>query len=229
MRQRTSVDIRELSFEKFVAFLFARDVPNESFESLHERRETAKWDQWYWHFDITFDARRVCGYYVNLFDAPRFLLESYSKAQLEQGFWAIQGSNLDCSAFHIIWDRDLPFPIREQCVKSMVILFKGLFAIEPLVDAVSMWWDSLCYDWHCGNRKRSRGGEDRAMQDVMFETLVDILELESPTCQGAALHGLSHLHHPDTGDAIRLYLARNPHLSGDWKSTALAAAEFKLM
>jgi hypothetical protein len=111
----------------------------------------------------------------------------------------------------------------------MFVLFRDLFATEPFGNSVCMWWDSFCYAWHCGNRKRSRGGEDRTMQDVMFETLVDILELESRICQGAALHGLSHLHHPDTGNAIRLYLSRNPSLGDDWKSIALAAAEFTLM
>jgi hypothetical protein len=229
MRPKNHVDIRGLSFDEFVAFLFAHDLPNESFESLCEKGDTRTWDPWYWHVDVAFDARRVCDYYVQLFEAPKFLLERYSKEQLDQGFWAVQVVNLDCSALSIIWDTDLPFISREQCVRSMFILFKDLFATEPLVNAVWMWWDSFCYDWHCDNRKRSRGGEDRTMQDVMFETLVDILKLESRICQGAALHGLSHLHHPDTGDAIRLYLSRNPLLSDDWKSIALGAAEFKLM
>ena len=95
-----------------------------------------------------------------------------------------------CSVYLLIWNTDLPLSAREQCVRSMVNLFRDLFATEPLDSAVQMWWDSLCYDWHCGNRSRLRGGEDLSMQNVMFDTLVEILALDSEHCQGAALHGL---------------------------------------
>jgi SAM-dependent methyltransferase len=46
-----------------------------------------------------------------------------------------------------------------------------------------MWWDSLCYDWHCGNRRRVNGGEDLRMQDAMFETIARILSIPSIECQ----------------------------------------------
>ena len=111
----------------------------------------------------------------------------------------------------------------------MPYLFKDLFFAEPLDTAVYMWWDSFCYDWHCGNRKRERGGEDMAMQDVMFETLSQILAIPSEICQGAAIHGLSHLHHPKTEALIQRYLDRNPSLSEEWRATALAASRFELM
>jgi hypothetical protein len=85
----------------------------------------------------------------------------------------------------------------------MLDLFKRLFAAEP---SVEMWWDSLCFDWHCGNRKRERGGEDAAMQDVMFQTHGSLLALDSPVCQGAALQGLGHLHHRATERLVQQYL-----------------------
>jgi len=111
----------------------------------------------------------------------------------------------------------------------MLHLFRDLFASEPLINAVCMWWDSFCYDWHCGNKKRDRGGEDAAMQEVMFETLTQILALPSEICQGAAIHGLSHLHHPATGEAIRNYLKQRPDLNEEWTRGALGAARFDLM
>jgi hypothetical protein len=67
------------------------------------------------------------------------------------------------------------------------------------------------------------------MQDVIFETLASILELESEACQGAALHGLGHLHHPKTEELIKSYLQRHPSLSDAWKNYALAAARFEVM
>ena len=52
---------------------------------------------------------------------------------------------------------------------------------------------------------------------------------DSPTCQRAALHGLGHLHHPQTPQLIQRYLDERPSLTNDWKQYALAAAEFKVM
>ena len=51
------------------------------------------------------------------------------------------------------------------------------------------------------------------MQDVMFETLLEILALESENCRAAALHGLGHLRHPKTEEAISEYIHRHPSLS----------------
>src|SRR5690348_2207348 len=102
-------DISHYSFDEFIVFLFDRDVP----------ADTKKRDPWYWHAEVVFDPQLVCGHYVRLFRQPSFLLEQFSKAQLEQGFWAIPGVNLDCSAGNLIWNTDLPFSDREECVRSM--------------------------------------------------------------------------------------------------------------
>jgi hypothetical protein len=92
-----------------------------------------------------------------------------------------------------------------------------------------MWWDSLCYGYHSGNKKRSNGGEQLFMQDLMFETLVEILALDSEYCQAAALHGLSHLHHPETEEAIHFFLAQRPKLDEELRQYAFGAARFELM
>jgi hypothetical protein len=228
-RQKIPFDITGLSYDEFVFFLFGHELPEESFAALAARGETTKWNPWYWTTDITGDIEPVFDYYNRLFNHPKFLLERFSSAQLEQGFWAVQTNNLECSAHSLVWNTDFAFEIRADNIRAMYPLFRELFATEPLENSVCMWWDSFCYDWHCGNRKRSRGGEDLAMQDVMFETLVDILALDSEICQGAALHGLSHLHHPATQNAIETYLERNPSLNEEWRNVALGAARFDLM
>jgi hypothetical protein len=214
-----AVDISRFSFDEFVSFLFDQDVPPA----------TAKRDPWYWHTEVAYVPDLVCSYYVKLFRQPQFLRARYSKAQLEQAFWAIQSHNLDCSAPRIIWKPDLPFEAREECVKTMAELFRILFATEPLETSVQMWWDSLCYDWHCGNRKRERGGEDERMQDVIFETLTSILAIDSDICHGAALHGLGHLHHPETENLIQRFIAQHPALTKEQREYALAAAKFKVL
>lgn len=92
-----------------------------------------------------------------------------------------------------------------------------------------MWWDSLCFDWHCGNRNRERGGEDLLMQDVMFQTLSEILSLDSEFCQDAALHGLGHLHHPGTERLVHDYLKERPTLNIKRREYALAAGRFEVL
>jgi hypothetical protein len=50
------------------------------------------------------------------------------------------------------------------------------------------------------------------MQDVMFVTMSEILGIDSDECRYAALHGLSHLHHPATLELIRAYRSTIPDL-----------------
>ena len=218
MIEKLSQDITGISFDRFVEFLFARSVPADE-----------KADPWYWHVEVTFEPRVIAEHYIKLFTDPKFLLSAYSKPQLEQAFWAIHSGNLDCSVARIIWIEELSFAVREQCVRSMFHLYEQLFSIEPLDTSAHMWWDSLCYDWHCDNRARANGGEDQAMQDVMFQTLARILELDSPRCQGDALHGLGHLHHPETEQLVERYIASHPAIAPEQKKYALAAAQFKVL
>lgn len=218
MEQPTHVDLTNSSFDEFVSFLFDRDVPPDS----------VKGNRWYYNLEVEFDAKIICGYYVQLFREPEFLSTRFTKSQLEEGFWAIQGPNLDCSVSRIVLESDLPLPEREECIRSMVDLLKRLFAKESLDTSVSMWWDSLCYDWHCGKRNRARAGEDEELQDVFFRTLSELLSIHSDICQGAALHGLGHLHHPDTPQLVDRYIQEHPSLTKHRKEYALAAARFEV-
>jgi hypothetical protein len=185
--------------------------------------------RWYWTIEATFDPTRLRSYYVDLFSEPRFLLDQFSRPQLEQGFWAIPSSTLNCSVRELIWMDNLDFDMRAECVHAMYYLFERLFSIEHLETSAHMWWDALCFDWECGNRSRNRGGEDQLMQDVMFETLAQILKLESVQCQADALHGLGHLHHPNTGKLIEQFIANHSALTLEMKQYALAAAEFRIL
>jgi hypothetical protein len=213
-------DIRGISFENFVLFLFDREASVESEENA---------EHWYYSAEIVFEPGEIAAHYIRLFKEPEFLLTLFSKRQLEEGFWAIQSPNLECGVRQLMWIEELPFAIREDCVRSMFHLFERLFAQEPLETSAQMWWDSLCYDWHCGNRSRDKGGEEELMQDVLFETLSRILELDSVTCQGAALHGLGHLHHPSTEQLVADYIERRPGLDLKLKEYALAAARFEVL
>jgi len=81
MQQPTPVDVTDSSFDEFVSFLFDHDEPPES----------EKYDPWYFNVEVEFDAKNIGAYYGRMFSQPEFLLRRFTKAQLEEGFWAIQG------------------------------------------------------------------------------------------------------------------------------------------
>lgn len=207
-----------ISFDEFVSLIFKQDAV--------DRVET---DTLLCDIEAELDAKKLCAYYVQLFQKPEFLLSSYTKEQLERGFWEMMGYAHEWSLGNIIDYSDAPLPNRKQCIESMAVLFERLFANEPLDTSVHMWWDSLCYSWHCGNRSRQRGGDDLELQDVFFRTLGKVLEIDSWTCQGAALHGLGHLHHPDTEGLISRFIAQHPSLTKQQIAYAQAVARFQVL
>ena len=80
-------------------------------------------------------------------------------------------------------------------------------------------------------KRIDREGNDnhRRIQDAMFETLVKILNLESRQCQGAAMHGMKHVFHPETSEVIERYIAANPQLSANTLVCAKACAKGQAM
>jgi hypothetical protein len=204
MRQKVHADLTPFTFNQFVDFLFARAVQSES-ANLRDR--------WYFNTEACFDPQRVCGYYVQLFRDSAFLLDRYSRAQLDQGFSAMTVSSLSCSIQELIWSPELPFVDRAECVRSMVYLCRDVFQHDAIGFTASMWWDSFCFAWECGNRQRSRGGEDLLMQDVLFDALSEVVLIDSSICRGSALHGLEHLHHPETLALIDGLIRSHPELA----------------
>ena len=71
--------------------------------------------------DVVFAPQQICAYYVRLFRKPEFLLERFSKSQLDQGFWAIFGGP-DWALQHLLWETENPLPgasrMRESDVRS---------------------------------------------------------------------------------------------------------------
>lgn len=203
MRIRFCADITNYDFDQFLDFLFAPVVPPEA----------GPRDRWYFNTRTSCDPSRVCGYYVRLFRNAALLLERYSRGQLEHGFEAMRARSLSCSVRQLIWNRELAFPEREECVRSMFHLCREVFRTDSIGFTASMWWDSFCFDWECGNRRRSRGGEDLLMQDVLFATLSEVLLIDSSICRGSALHGLEHLHHPNTMALVDGVIKSHPELA----------------
>src|SRR6478609_1673415 len=109
MKERKQIDIRGCSFDEFVSFIFDREI----------RAHAGEDHPWYFEVEVAFDPNRLCEFYIRLFRGPDSVLGKYSKAQLETGFWAIHGGAFDGSVQHLIWNLDVPFLSRCECVKSM--------------------------------------------------------------------------------------------------------------
>ena len=140
MESRNHVDATGYSFDEFIPFIFGHDVVGEVSK------------EWYSNTDVKFVPQQFCAHYIRLFRNPEVLLERFPKIQLEEGFWAMM-SGTDWSVRSLIWEAEVPFAMREQCVRAMFELFSRFFSAEPLDTSCHMWWDAMCYDWHSGNRK----------------------------------------------------------------------------
>lgn len=218
-----TVDLSSVRYEEFIDFIFNKPIVPVKANLTPEE------GPWYWGTETIFNPAVIAGYYIKLFTKPEVVLKSYSDDELEQGFWAIQGCNLDCSVYELMWMKQLEFEVRESVVRSMYYLFVRIFADKPLFTSVDMWWDSLAYDWYCENRSRKNGGEDELMQDVIFETLTKILSIEKTHIQYAALHGLGHLLHPDTPKLIGNWLESHSKDDAELKAYAIDASNFKVL
>jgi hypothetical protein len=215
-------DITSASIGEFVSFLLDHEpVP------LSHRPEDPR--PWYLNAEVEFDPSHVMGLYTQLFTEPRTWLPRYSKAQLEEGFWAILGGNLICGVMPLLGEESLSYEIKERCVRSMFFLFERFFSAESLETFPFMWWDMLAGEWDCGIRRRENGGEDLWMQNAMFETLSQILDIPSMECQRAALHGLGHLCHPDTEALVLRYLRHNEAIDPELRAYAETASRFEVL
>lgn len=216
-----TINLVNINLAEFVKFIFEHPVAN-----LDQEEEP-----WHWDDDlyVDFDPAEILRLYVELFSSPAFLLDQYNKEVLDQGFWALQSNTLSCSVVELIWDVDVDRNLRKQVIFSMFTLYKELFAINSLDTSANMWWDSIAYDYCCGNKFRDRSEEEREMQDAIFKMLGDVLYLNSLDCQIAALHGLGHLRHPETETLILQYLESHPELDSEVKKYAMACITGEIM
>lgn len=197
-------NFKDGSFPQFVEFLFNR--PTQLPEAHMEFEDLLV---------VDFDPVLLAEYYIQLFSEPLFLLERFSREQLEQGFWQIQNINFTGSVYAIMWGESVPLSLRLRCIDSMYFLYKNLFAVDGLFTSSNMWWDCLL-DGHSIGDKHSNHTEDEGkVQNLIFEVLCKILQLDSEECQGAALHGLNHLRHPATESTILDYIKSHPELKED--------------
>lgn len=220
--KQTYYDLRNVSFDKFINFVFEHDVAGIRTEP----------GPWYFRENIWIDWNKehVSNLFIELFHRADELLAIFPKDKLEQGFWAVMSQNLECNAYHLIHDEELDVNLKEKLVCSMYFLYENLFAKDPLETSSNMWWDSLAFDFRDGGpRDPANNNEDKRIQNAMFSTLIKILSIKSEACQGAALHGLGHLRHPKTAGVINDFIRRNKHLTDEQVAYAKACITGEIM
>jgi hypothetical protein len=189
-----TVRLDKFTFEQFIEFVFAPET---------EPRLFISGEYSYGNPGVALE------HLTRLFRAPDFLLGSYSPEQLEKGFFYVISSMLCEVRFRgLLWDKRVPLSRRAECVSAMFDLFSRFFAVNPLENSCFMWWDILAYGYFMENG--AADDEDGTeIQQAMFETLKRILEISSENCRKSALHGLGHLRHPETEQAITDFLRRH--------------------
>ncbi|MDQ3801489.1 MAG: hypothetical protein M3384_18865 [Acidobacteriota bacterium] len=202
-----SLNLNEYSFEEWVNFVFNHPVATSS---------TA----WYWddEWEWESDSEHIIEYCIRLFRNPDFLLECYSPEQINQGFWFLLGATFQLQDW--LWNRDIDWKLREECILAMVDVFEKMFARYPIEDVCYMWWDLL---------RDFSDDQDPKVKDAMIIALSRILEFDSLDCRLSALHGLGHLEHKGKRKVIEQFLAAQPGLDDEVRDYAMAAIEGKVL
>ena len=221
IKNQSYYDLRGVSVVEFIKFLFDHDVPEDTEDP----------ELWYDEYDMWIDYNKdeLVDLYIRLFNDSADLLNRYSEEQLDQGCWVMMGPNLEVSLESIIWDDGIARAKRVMLIYSMYDMYNYFYKLNKLDTSCEMWWDSLAYDFYDNELRNRENKETQVIQDAMFSTLKKILEIDAKHCQTAALHGLGHLRHPDTEQAIKDYLRKHPGLDKNEKNYANACITGEIM
>lgn len=217
--EERNLDLSTKTFEEFVEFFFAREVVfldpplNSMVDDVVEKGRD---------FDeaVPFSPGVLLEYMTRLFSDFGSIAPRYSLPQVNRAIWTILGPGLDMPA--LLFDRALPLSKRLECIRSMYHVYSDFVArsrAEVMENCFDMWWDLLAHEFWFQRRffypkamKIEWGDvskldvEDRAILDVMFETLKRILELPDSRTRIYALHGLGHLSHPGVRETVQQFI-----------------------
>lgn len=157
-----------------------------------------------WHYTdeaVNWEAPRevTLAFMTRLFTASEESLGRFSDGQLNQGFWYLV-SGFSSDHMYLLVDEDLPEADRLACVRSLSLLFAGIFssrctnapshkrndnALSPLNSVCYMWFDVMPVHPTFGMARKN-------LDATMLDVLEAILALDSLACQESALHGFGH-------------------------------------
>lgn len=212
------IDLRDATDEQLAAFAFDRPVADESGK------------EWWWgeeleHADIALDPWRVVAFLTRLFREPWSLLDRFSAAEVNQGFWFLIGGHAEPGFRESLWSADVVWSARAACIAALPSIYAELWVPlgfrEPDADlgAGFMIPDWLASDYDHGARTRAKV-EDRRVQDALLSAFRAMLRADDHDTRKAGLHGIFHLVHPDGNAAVREFLEANPALDPDLRKYA---------
>ena len=209
----------DMSFDEWVKFVFDHSVSDDSQSAWYwDEQLSIFWEKW--TLSEGRIAERQLEFATTLFQNSAALLARYSPEQINQGFWFLLNGHSSFSLADFIWNIELDWNLREQCIKSMVKPFRVIFTQIPEQDSCNMWWDML----------RNFGDSiDLKVVEAMLQTMAEILQFPSLACQVSALHGLGHIKHDGKRKVIEDYLQVNSNLDKEIQDYALAAIEGKIL
>jgi hypothetical protein len=175
---------------------------------------------------VTFDPQHNARRFIKMFRDAGSLLDKYDVKNLERGCWVMFGPGDQGNLTDLIWNHDIPIEVKEELISSMYFMYRDVFIRQPLGHACEMWWDGLAYAINpMGRAQPSKNHEHRRIQNAMFETLSRVLYLDSSDCQGAALHGLNHVLHPENNRIIKTFIDSQPDLTKEAIEYALLCSK----
>ena len=214
-----SIDLRRASYEEFVTFVFDHEpTPEDDVDNL-----------WYWTLedDVEIDPRRAIEHLTRVCEQSAALLEHYTVPQIAQGINYLFGAGNRDGFLDLLWNPELPWPARYRCIRAIPQLYTQVFEADPegAGGLPFMLWDAIAYGYYSGTHDPVTNPEDARVQEAMFEALTAMLASNDPDTLAGAIHGLGHLRHPQSNQAIRDLLSSDRDLDSELRAYAAAVLE----
>lgn len=185
----------DLTFNEWVNYVFDHPImmPEWWFQPLETGHHPIG--------DASSHPATTLAYMTRLFSEPSFLVERFSRAQIDQGLNFLV-SNCCSNHMFVLTNESLPWPARRACFDAMIALYAKLMApvygndisyldqVPKPSDqpnfACYMWWDIIPLYGGMDHPDRDR------INDAVLHIFEEVLKLDSEACLESVLHGLGH-------------------------------------
>jgi hypothetical protein len=210
-------DLRNATYDEILQFVFDR-YPEDEVDA-----------KWYWNLaeEVQIQPRRAISFLTRLCSNAGELVGEFTLRQIAEGVNYLFGAGGRSEFGEHLWNPEIPWPERRACIRTIPNLYTQVFERDPegIGGCAYMLWDSIAYDYHCGNRDPAKSAEDARVQDAMFEALVSMLRSDHTETLRGAVHGLGHLQHRDSNRAIRKLLSSDRDLDPALRAYAAQVLE----
>lgn len=207
--QQNYLNVDNANYEDFFAFITYINIRSDNLDSAYISQVSLPPAKNF--IEGNFDNLLV--FYTELLQQSDNLYNKFEIEQLDK-ILKFVFSDYNYGLESLIYDSRLSFKIRSAVIVSIYELFAKLFIHDPVEHHRYMLWDGLAFKYTAKSFTYYFDELDKVpLQNVMFATLLQILDLDLKDCQFAALHGLNHLKHPDTELEIRKFIAKHDDLS----------------